>query len=95
MLLRPGHEREADEFGAVVRPYRLGITSELSGPIQQARHVLAANAKVCGDVDALVAKVIGHCQAFDAPDKGTGPGNDITARTGGQDETSADCFCID
>ena len=33
MLLRSGHEREADEFGAVVRPYRLGITSELSGPI--------------------------------------------------------------
>src|SRR5450759_3296679 len=67
MGLRPSHEGAAGEFRPVVGTYRVRITTEDGRPIQQPGHILAADAVVGSDVHTLVAEIIGHGQALDAP----------------------------
>ena len=67
VCLRPAHECPAREFRAVVGTHGLRIAAEQGGLIEQARHILARDAEVGGNVDALMAEVIGHRQTLEAP----------------------------
>ena len=67
VFLRPRHERPASEFRSVVGSDFLRVAPKQGCTVQQARDVIPANAEVCGDVHALMAEVIGHREAFDAP----------------------------
>lgn len=67
MGLRPGHESAAGEFRSVVGSHCVRMSAKYSRLIQQPGHILAADAVVGRDVHALVAKIVGHGQALDAP----------------------------
>lgn len=67
MSLRPAHERPACEFRTIVGAHGLRITTEHRGLIEQARDVLARDAEVGGDIDALMTEIIGHRQALETP----------------------------
>ena len=43
------------------------VATKRSRPVQQTGDVMPSNAEVCRDVHALVAEVVCHRQAFDAP----------------------------
>jgi hypothetical protein len=47
--------------------------------VQQPGHVLAGDAEVGGDVDALMAEVVGHRQALDAPAVGQAVADEVHA----------------
>ena len=79
MLDRPGDERAAGEFGAVVCAYGAGVSPEHSRPIEQPGDVLAGDAVVDGDVHALVAEVVGHGQALQSPSVGQAVADEIHA----------------
>jgi hypothetical protein len=67
MSLRPAHKGPAGEFRAVVCAYGQRVAPEDSGLVEQPRHVLARYSPVHREGHALVAEVISHRQAFDAP----------------------------
>ena len=64
--LRPGDEGAAGELRAVVGPDGRGIAAEDGRSVEQPRDVLARDAVVDRDVDALVAEVVGDRQALQA-----------------------------
>ena len=66
VLLRPGHERPASELGPVVGSYCFRVAPKHGCPVQQPGDVGTPNAKVCRDIHALVAEVVGYREAFDA-----------------------------
>ena len=65
--LCPAHERPACEFRPVVCAHGLRIAPEQGGLVEQASHILAGDAEVGGNVDALMTEIVGHRQAFEAP----------------------------
>ncbi len=65
MGLRPSHECPTGEFRAVVGTYHLGVAAKGCRLLEQARDVLAGDAEVVGDIDALMAEVVGNGQTFD------------------------------
>ena len=70
---------KAAKVAGGTRPQRLcGLAApKQGGPIEQTGNVMPTNAKVSGDVHALVREVVCHRQAFDAPGDGAGPANGI------------------
>lgn len=56
----PGHEGSTGELRAVIGPHRRGVAAEDRCLVEHACHVRARDAEIHGDVDALVAEVIGH-----------------------------------
>ena len=67
VLLGPGKKRPASEFWSVVGSDLLGVAPKRGGTVQQPGDVQATNAEVHANVHTLVAEVIGHREAFDAP----------------------------
>ena len=63
----PGHEGAAGERGTVVATNCQRVAPEDSCLIKQPRHEVPRDAPVHRNAYALVAEVIGHGQAFDAP----------------------------
>ena len=68
--LSPDHECPAGELRPVIGTHRTGISPKNRSTIQKPGYVLAGDAVIDPDLDALVAVVIGHRQAFDAPARG-------------------------
>jgi len=77
--LRPGHEDPAGEFRAVIGAYGQRVTPKPGRLIQHPGHVLARDAVVHGDLYALVAEVISHCQVLQAPAIGQAVRDEIHA----------------
>ena len=67
VLLCPGHKCPASEFRSVVGPDLFWVVTKRSRPVQLTGDVMPSNAEVCCDVHALMAEVVCHRQAFDAP----------------------------
>ncbi len=65
--LRPSHERSAAELGSVVGSHDLRVAPEDRGLLKHACDVLAREAKINCDVDALVANVVRY--GHDRPDR--------------------------
>src|SRR5574343_434880 len=77
--LRPSHEGPAGELRALVGSDGLRIAPEPGDLVQHAHDVLATNAVIDGDVHALVAEVVGHGQALDAPPAGQAVADEVHA----------------
>ena len=78
VLLCPCHECPASELRPVVSSDSLGVAYRRSGTVRQTGHVMPANAKVGGDVHALVGEVIIDCQALDSPRNSARPRDRVT-----------------
>ena len=63
----PGHEGPAGELRTVVRSHGQWVASEGGRLVEQACDVLLRDPVVHGNVHALVAEVISHREALDAP----------------------------
>ena len=79
MGLCPCHEGTAGEFRPIVSTHRIRIAAKQGRPIQQPGHILAANAVVGNDVHTLVAEIVRHGQALDAPAVGQAVAHEIHA----------------
>ena len=73
------HEGSAGELRAVIGPHRRGVAAEDRCLIEHACHVGTRDAEVHGDVDALVAEVIGHGQALEPASVGQAVADEIHA----------------
>lgn len=60
----PGHEGTACELRTVVRSNGQRVASEGGRLVEQARHIVARDPVVHGNVHALMAEVISHRQAL-------------------------------
>ena len=75
VLLGPCHECPASELWSVVSSHGLGVAPKRRRPIKQTGNVMPTNAKVGGDVHALVREVVSDRQAFEAPGDSARPTN--------------------
>ena len=69
----PDHERSAGELRPLIGTHGIGEAAELTRLLEQARDVLAADAVINGDVDALAAEVVDDGPALDPPTVGASP----------------------
>ena len=79
MCCGPSHKGPACELWTVVRSHGQWVASEGGRLVEQACHVLPRDPVVHGNVHALVAEVIGHSQALDAPAIGQAVRDEIHA----------------
>lgn len=79
MGVRPTHECPAGEPRAVVGAHGQRVAAEDGGAIEQPGDVLARDAPVHGDVHTLMAEVIGHRQALEAPTVGQAVADEVHA----------------
>ncbi len=77
--LGPGHEGSARELWPLVGSHGLRVAPEPRNLVEHAHDVLAADAVIHSDVHALVAEVIGHGQALDAPTAGQAVADEVHA----------------
>jgi hypothetical protein len=75
----PGQKLATGELGAVVGANGQRVAPKHRHPVQNACHILARDALVHGDLQALMAEVIGYGQAFDAPAIGQAVRDEIHA----------------
>ena len=66
VLLRPSDECAAGELQSVVGANRLRVAAKTRRPVEDAHHVVTADAVVEGDVHALASEVVDHGQALQA-----------------------------
>ena len=79
MCCGPSHEGPTCELWTVVCSHGQWVASEGGRLVEQACHVLPRDPVVHGNVHALVAEVIGHSQALDAPAIGQAVRDEIHA----------------
>ena len=77
--LCPCHESPAGELWAIVGTHRNRIATEQGRPIEKPSHIQATDAVVGRNVHALVAEIVGHGQALEAPAVGQAVAHEVHA----------------